>query len=134
MQAVRPYLFFHGQCDEALAFYQHVPGAKVTALMRYEEAPGPSQVPDGWADKVMHASLQIGDTQIWMSDGQGARHLPFSGFSLSLSLRNPVEVEQVFAALADGGRVDMALEKTFWAQRFGMLTDRFGVSWMISCD
>ncbi|MCY1267915.1 3-demethylubiquinone-9 3-methyltransferase [compost metagenome] len=131
---VRPYLFFHGRCDEALAFYQHVFGAKVTALMRYEEAPGPSQVPDGWADKVMHASLQIGDTQVWMSDGRGERHLPFTGFSLAVSLRGPVEAEQAFAALADGGQVDMPMEKTFWAQRFGMLTDRFGVGWMVSCD
>ncbi|GBL59636.1 glyoxalase/bleomycin resistance/extradiol dioxygenase family protein [Pseudomonas sp. R3.Fl] len=130
---VQPYLFFHGQCDEAIAFYQQALGAQLNALMRYEEAPGPLQVPDGWCEKVMHASLQIGQTEVLMSDGRGEHEAPFNGFSLHLALHSVVAAEKAFAALAEEGRVDMPLEKTFWAQRFGMLHDRFGVGWMISC-
>ncbi|SDH65611.1 VOC family protein [Pseudomonas panipatensis] len=130
---VQPYLFFHGQCDEAIAFYQQALGAQLNALMRYEEAPGPLPVPDGWADKVMHASLRIGQSEVFLSDGRGERHAPFCGVSLSLTLHSVVAAEKAFAALAEGGRIDMPMEKTFWAQRFGMLSDRFGVGWMISC-
>lgn len=130
---VQPYLFFHGRADEAIAFYQHALGAQLNALMRFEEAPGPSPVPDGWLDKVMHASLRIGETEVLLSDGRGEHNASFSGFSLHLSLRSVVAAEQAFAALAEEGRVDMPLEKTFWAQRFGMLTDRFGIGWMVSC-
>lgn len=130
---VQPYLFFHGRADEAIAFYQHALGAQLNALMRFEEAPGPSPVPDGWLDKVMHASLRIGETEILLSDGRGEHNASFSSFSLHLSLRSVVAAEQAFAALAEEGRVDMPLEKTFWAQRFGMLTDRFGIGWMVSC-
>ncbi|WP_447746300.1 VOC family protein [Pseudomonas nicosulfuronedens] len=130
---VQPYLFFHGRADEAIAFYQHAVGAQLGALMRYEEAPGPSPVPDGWLDKVMHASLQIGETEVFLSDGRGEHNAAFNGFSLHLALRSVVAAEQAFAALAEEGRVEMPLEKTFWAQRFGMLTDRFGVGWMVSC-
>lgn len=130
---VQPYLFFHGRADEAIAFYQHAVGAQLGALMRFEEAPGPSPVPDGWLDKVMHASLQIGETEVFLSDGRGEHNTAFNGFSLHLTLRSVVAAEQAFAALAEEGRVEMPLEKTFWAQRFGMLTDRFGVGWMVSC-
>ncbi|MBG6288155.1 glyoxalase/bleomycin resistance/extradiol dioxygenase family protein [Pseudomonas nitroreducens] len=130
---VQPYLFFHGRADEAIAFYQHAVGAQLGALMRFEEAPGPSPVPDGWLDKVMHASLQIGETEVFLSDGRGEHNATFNGFSLHLTLRSVVAAEQAFAALAEEGRVEMPLEKTFWAQRFGMLTDRFGVGWMVSC-
>lgn len=130
---VQPYLFFHGRADEAIAFYQHAVGAELGALMRYEEAPGPSPVPDGWLDKVMHASLRIGETEVLLSDGRGEHNTAFNGFSLHLTLRSVVAAEQAFAALAEEGRVEMPLEKTFWAQRFGMLTDRFGVGWMVSC-
>jgi len=130
---VQPYLFFHGRADEAIAFYQHALGAQLNILMRYEEAPGPSPVPDGWMDKVMHASLRIGETEILLSDGRGEHNATFNGFSLHLALRSVVAAEQAFVALAEEGRVEMPLEKTFWAQRFGMLTDRFGVGWMVSC-
>ncbi|QRY79413.1 glyoxalase/bleomycin resistance/extradiol dioxygenase family protein [Pseudomonas sp. PDNC002] len=130
---VQPYLFFHGRADEAIAFYQHAVGAQLGALMRYEEAPGPAPVPDGWLEKVMHASLQIGETEVLLSDERGEHNAAFNGFSLHLTLRSVVAAEQAFAALAEEGRVEMPLEKTFWAQRFGMLTDRFGVGWMVSC-
>ncbi len=131
---VQPYLFFHGRADEAIAFYQRAVGAQLGALMRFEEAPGPSPVPDGWLDKVMHASLQIGETEVFLSDGRGEHNAAFNGFSLHLTLRSVVAAEKAFAALAEDGRVETPLAKTFWAQRFGMLTDRFGVGWMVSCQ
>ena len=131
---VQPYLFFHGRADEAIAFYQRAVGAQLGALMRFEEAPGPSPVPDCWLDKVMHASLQIGETEVFLSDGRGEHNAAFNGFSLHLTLRSVVAAEKAFAALAEDGRVETPLAKTFWAQRFGMLTDRFGVGWMVSCQ
>lgn len=130
---VQPYLFFNGRCEEAIEFYRRALGAEVTMLMRFKEspeAPPPGKVPPGWENKVMHANLRVGDTEVMASDGseQGAR---FQGFSLSLSVRDDAEAERLFAALSDGGQVHMPLAKTFFASSFGMLTDRFGVSWMV---
>jgi PhnB protein len=130
---VQPYLFFNGRCEEAIEFYRRTLGAEATMLMRFREspeAPPPGKVPPGWEDKVMHANLRFGDTEVMASDGceQGAR---FQGFSLSLSARDDAEAGRLFAALSDGGQVQMPLTKTFFASSFGMLTDRFGVSWMV---
>ncbi|AKU13079.1 3-demethylubiquinone-9,3-methyltransferase [Azoarcus sp. CIB] len=131
---VQPYLFFDGRCEEAIAFYRTVLGAEVTMLMRFRESPDPpppGTLPPGSDDKVMHANLSFGDTQVMVSDGQCSGQPGFQGFALTVSLPDVAEVERVFEALADGGRVQMPLEKTFWSPRFGMLADRFGVSWMV---
>lgn len=131
---IEPYLFFEGRCEEAIEFYRSTLGAEVTMLMRFRESPEPPQpgmVPPGCEDKVMHANLRIGDTTVMASDGQCTGKPGFQGFSLSISVPNEAEADRVFAALGDGGQVQMPLAKTFWSPRFGMVADRFGVSWMI---
>ncbi len=131
---IQPYLFFDGRCEEALDFYRRAVGADVEMLMRYRESPDPpppGMVPPGSEDKVMHASLRIGDTVVMASDGCNAGRPSFQGFSLSLSVGDEAEADRVFAALSDGGQVQMPLGTTFFSPRFGMLTDRFGVGWMV---
>jgi PhnB protein len=133
---VQPYLFFDGRCEEAIAFYRGALGAEVTMLMRFKDSPEPQQcpVPPGAEDKVMHASLRIGETTVMASDGRCEGRPSFQGFSLSLSVPDEAEAERLFGALADGGQVQMPLTRTFFASRFGMVADRFGVSWMIHVD
>jgi len=128
---VEPYLFFEGRCEEALDFYSGALDAEVTSLMRFKESPDPNMCPPGAEDKVMHATVRIGDTTIMASDGMSSGNLAFQGFSLSLSLTDKAEAERLFTALSDGGQVQMPLAKTFWSPLFGMVADRFGVSWMI---
>ena len=128
---VEPYLFFEGRCEEALDFYHKALGAEVTALMRFKESPDPDMCPAGAEDKVMHATVRIGHTTIMASDGMSSGHLAFQGFSMCLSLADKDEVARLFTALSDGGQVQMPLAETFWSPLFGMVTDRFGVSWMI---
>ena len=132
--AIEPYLFFNGNCEEAVEFYKKALGAEVLMLMRYKESPEPpppGMVPAGWDNKVMHTTLRIGDANVMASDGcsEGAN---FQGFSLSLALKNESDAGSAFNALADGGKVQMPLGKTFWSPCFGMLTDRFGVGWMVT--
>jgi len=131
---VQPYLFFGGRCQEALEFYRAALGAQVDMLMHYKDSPEPlppDKVLPGWENKVMHATFRIGGTTLMASDGceKGAS---FAGFSLSLAVPTEAEANRAFAALAVGGQVQMPLAKTFWSPRFGMLTDRFGLGWMIS--
>ena len=131
---VQPYLFFDGRCEEAIEFYKGAVGAEVTMLMRFNDSPEPhppGMLPPGAESKVMHASLRIGDSTVMASDGQCLGQANFQGFSLSLSVSNDAEAERLFATLADGGKVCMPLAKTFFSSRFGMVADRFGVSWMI---
>jgi len=128
---VQPYLFFDGRCEQALDFYQKTLGAKVEALMRFKESPNPEMNPPDSGEKVMHACVRIGDTQVMASDGNCTGKPAFQGFSLSINAANPAEAEQRFNALAEGGQVQMPLNKTFFADRFGMVADRFGVSWMV---
>jgi PhnB protein len=131
---VQPYLNFDGRCEEALEFYRRALGAEVTMLMRFKDSPEPPQpgmVPPGAGDKVLHASFRIGETTVMASDcGCGGR-ASFQGISLSLTVPNEATADRVFAALADGGQVQMPLNKTFFSPRFGVVADRFGVSWMI---
>jgi PhnB protein len=132
---VQVYLFFAGRCEEAVDFYKKILGAEVMMLMRFKDSPEPPQagmIPPGSDDKVMHTSLRIGDTIVMASDGRCEGAPSFQGFSLSLTVADEAEAERVFAALAEGGQVQMPLTKTFWSRRFGMLSDRFGVGWMIS--
>jgi len=131
---IQPYLFFDGRCEEAIEFYRRALGAEVTMLMRYKESPEPpppGMVPPGSENKVMHASLRIGAATLMASDGNCAGRPSFQGFSLSLDARDEAEAERLFGALADGGQVQMPLAKTFFSPRFGMVADRFGVSWMV---
>jgi len=131
---VEPYLFFDGRCEEAIEFYRSVLGAEVTALMRFKDSPEPPQpgmVPPGCEDKVMHASFRIGETTIMASDGNCHGRPSFQGFSLSIAAPSNAEAERLFAALGDGGQVQMPMIQTFFSSRFGMVADRFGVSWMI---
>ncbi len=131
---IQPYLMFNGRTEEAIAFYKAALGAEVTMLLRFKEAPEPpppGMIPEGWGDKIMHASFKIGDTELMASDGCQSDGAGFSGISLSLAVTSPEEAEAKFAALAEGGQVTMPLGKTFFSPRFGMLSDRFGVAWMI---
>jgi PhnB protein len=131
---VQSYIFFDGRCEEAVKFYQSALGAEVTMLMRFKDSPDPPQpgmCPPGAEDKVMHASFRVGDTTVLASDGRCQGRPSFQGFALSLTVANDVEADRRFAALADGGQVQMPLRKTFFSSRFGMVADRFGVSWMI---
>ncbi len=131
---VQPYLFFGGRCEEALEFYRTALGAEVDMLMRYKDSPEPQppgMLPPGFENKVMHASFHIGATALMASDGCGESQ-SFAGFSLSLAVPTEAEADRAFAALAEGGQVQMPLGKTFWSPRFGMLTDRFGIGWMVS--
>ena len=132
--SVQPYLTFGGRCQEAVDFYRDALGAEVEMLMRFKESPEPTppgMVPDNWGDKIMHCSLKIGDTVLMASDGCASSEKNFQGFSLSLTAANEAEADRRFAALADRGKVTMPLGKTFFSKRFGMLVDRFGVSWMV---
>ncbi len=131
---VQPYLFFGGRCEEALEFYKTAIGAQVDFLMRYKESPEPmppGMVPPGFENKVMHATFRIAESILMASDGshEGAK---FDGFSLSLAVPTEGEAKRAFAALSAGGAVKMPLTKTFWSPCFGMLTDRFGIGWMVS--
>ncbi len=126
---IQPYLFYNGRCDEAIDFYRAAVGAEVTMLMRFKDSPDPPS--HGVDEKVMHASLRIGNTTVLVSDGQCSGPLSFQGFALSLTVPDDAEAERLFAALGDGGRVQTPLTKTFFTSKFGMLADRFGVLWMI---
>jgi PhnB protein len=126
---IQPYLFFNGRCDEAIEFYRTALGAETTMLMRYKESPQPAS--HGHPDKVMHASLRIGQTTLLVSDGRCSGELSFQGFALSLTVADDAAAERAFAALGDGGQVEMPLGKTFFSSKFGMVTDHFGVLWMV---
>jgi PhnB protein len=132
---VQPYLYFDGRCEEALNFYEKGLGAKVNALMRFKDNPDPTMCgPTGSSEKVMHASFQVGDTQLMASDGNCAGKSKFEGISLTLGVSSTKEAERLFAALADGGQVQMPMTETFFAHRFGMVADKFGVSWMVIAE
>lgn len=133
---IQPYLFFNGRCEEAVQFYTSAIGAEVLMLMRFDEnpePPPPGSMPPGWEKKIMHASLRIGGSVIMASDGCGDGP-EFEGFSLHLALPTEAEAQRAFGALAAGGQVTMPQAKTFWSPCFGMLTDRFGVGWMVSVE
>jgi PhnB protein len=131
---VQPYLFFDGRCDEALEFYKRTLRAEVMMLMRFKDSPEPHQpgmIPPGSETKVMHASFRIGDSTLMASDGRCLGKPNFQGFALSVTVPSDAEADRLFAALGDGGQVQMPMAKTFFSSRFGMVADRFGVSWMI---
>ena len=132
---IQPYLFFNGNCEQAVEFYRKALGAEVQMTMRYKESPEPPKpgmIPPGFENKIMHTSFRIGQTTIMASDGCSPDQAKFEGFSLALSVQNEAEADRAFTALANGGQVKMPLAKTFWSPRFGMVEDKFGVAWMVS--
>ena len=129
--SVQPYLFFDGRCEEAIEFYRKALGAEVGMLMRFKDSPDPAMCTPGVENKVMHANISIGETVVLVSDGRCEGKMNFSGFALSLTVATVAEADRFFAALKDGGTVQMPQAKTFFSPSFGMITDRFGVSWMV---
>jgi PhnB protein len=132
---IQPYLVFHGRCEEAVEFYRTALGATAIELMRFNQAPDPvppGVLDPGFENKIMHGTFRLGDAQIMVSDGGKASPAGFQGFSLAIIVTTPAEADRVFGALAQGGKVGMPLGKTFWSPRFGTVTDRFGVDWMVN--
>ena len=128
---VQPYLFFEGRCEEALEFYKKAIGAEVTAMMRNSDSPDQSDTPPGMENKVLHCNFSVGETQLMASDGMCNGSPKFAGVSLSISVTEASEAERLFAGLSEGGQVQLAMHKTFFAERFGMAADKFGVPWMV---
>jgi PhnB protein len=129
------YLYFNGQCEEAFKFYEQLLGGKIEAMFPHAGTPAEQYVPPGWRDKIMHARLTVGGSVLMGSDAPpGHYHEASKGFSVNIGLQDPEEAERIFHALAENGKVNMPIEKTFWAERFGMLVDRFGIPWMINCE
>jgi PhnB protein len=131
---VQPYLFFDGKCEEALEFYKGAIGAKVDMMMRFKEAPDQSQMQPNTGEKVMHAAFHVGTTQVLASDGHCAGKPSFQGFGLALNAKNDAEAEKLFTAVGKGGQVLQPLTKTFFASKFGMVADKFGIMWMVMAE
>lgn len=130
---IQPYLFFSGRCEEAIEFYRKAIGAEVDMVLHFNESPEPMPpgvLQDGFEAKVMHASFRVGDATILCSDGCDDK-TTFSGFSLALHVPTEAAADRAFAGLAEGGEVQMPLAKTFWSPRYGMVKDKFGISWMV---
>jgi PhnB protein len=131
---ISPYLNFPGSAAEALAMYEKVFGGKVLFSQTFGESPMKDMVPAEWHDKLMHATLQIGDQEIMASDAPPDRYNRPQGFYVSYATTDVAAAERIYAALIEGGQEHMALQQTFWAERFGMLADKFGIPWMINCE
>ncbi|SRR5579872_696686 len=128
-----PYLLFDGNCEEAFEFYEQSFGATIESLTRVEDTPAANQFPAEGRKKIMHGRLKLGDQVLLASDAPPGRYHKPQGFSVSLDIQSAEEAERVFAALAKNGSVTMPIAETFWAQRFGMVNDRFGIPWMVNC-
>lgn len=131
---LNPYLTFDGQCAAAFKFYERNLGGKIEMMMTHGDSPMAEQVSADWRDKIMHARLNLGDRILMGSDAPPDRREAIQGFSMSLSVDSPAEAERVFQALSENGSVRMPLQETFWALRFGMLVDQFGIPWMVNCE
>jgi PhnB protein len=131
---LNPYLSFNGQCEAAFKFYAEVLGGKILATMTYGDTPMVDQTPADWRGKIAHTRMSVGGTLLMGSDSPPDRFEPMKGVTIALGVDDPAEAERVFHALAAGGAVTMPIQETFWARRFGMLTDRFGTPWMINCE
>ena len=131
---LNPYLNFPGICEEAMSTYAKVLGGEMVAMMTYADMPGENSPPDAWKKMIAHARLVIGDNVLMASDAPPDRYKPMQGTSVTLNIDDPAEAERVFNALADGGTVEMPLDETFWAFKFGVLADRFGTRWMVNCE
>ena len=131
---LNPYLVFNGQCGAAFKFYEQCFGGRIEMMMTHGESPMAAQSPPEWRDKIMHVRLAIGDKVLMGSDAPPDRYQKPQGFSISLGIDDPAEAERIFNALSQDATVQMPLQQTFWAARFGMLTDRFGTPWMVNCE
>ena len=131
---VNPYLFFDGQCEAAFQFYHQVLGGELGEMMTFASAPDQSDIAPEWANRIMHTHLDLGKWIIMGSDCPPGQYDMPKGFSVSLQVPDPTEAERIFGALSDSGTIQMPLEQTFWAKRFGMAVDKFGIPWMINCD
>jgi PhnB protein len=131
---LNPYLNFPGTCEEAMTFFAKVLNGNIEAMMRFEGSPMEKNVPPERIKKIMHARIRWGDHTLMASDAAPDRFKPMQGFSVSINLNDTAEAERIFGALTEGGTVEMALQQTFWAKRFGAFTDRFGTPWLINCE
>lgn len=131
---LNPYLVFNGECEAALTFYAECLGGKIEAMLPHAGTPAEAHVPAEWRDKILHARMSIGDDVLMASDAPPGRYEQPKGFSVTLQITDPAEAERVFHRLAEGGTVQMPIQQTFWAARFGMVVDRFGTPWMVNCQ
>jgi PhnB protein len=131
---VTPYLAFNGNCEAAFKVYHQILGGELGDMMTFAGSPAAGEVPPEWGSKIMHTHLDLDNWAIMGSDCPPGQYDRPKGFSVSLQMSDPAEAERIFNALADGGTIQMPLEKTFWAQRFGMTVDKFGIPWMINYD
>lgn len=131
---LNPYLLFDGDCAEAFNFYEETLGGKIEGLHTFAGSPAAEHAPPEWGDKVMHATISIGDYKLMGSDAPPGRYEKPTGISVSISLKDRDKGERIFNALAEGGTTMMPFGKTFWAEGFGMCTDRFGIPWMVNCE
>jgi PhnB protein len=128
------YLVFNGRCEEAFKFYEQSLGGKIAAMFTHAGTPAAEHVPPEWLKKIMHVRLEVGDCVLMGSDAPPDRYKQPQGFSVNIAVEKPEEAERIFGALAEGGTVGMPLQQTFWAARFGMVVDRFGIPWMVNCE
>jgi len=128
------YLFFIGQCEAAFKFYEQCLGGKIETMIRHEGSPAANHVPADWRDKILHARMIVGGVLLMASDAPSDRSQKPQGFSVNLGVKDPAEAERIFHSLAENGTVTMPIGETFWAVRFGMLVDRFGIPWMVNCE
>ncbi len=132
---VNPYLYFGGQCEEAFRFYEKVLGGKIAAMIPHQGSPAEGHVPPEWASKIMHARLTFGENGVLMASDAPPEHFEKpQGFSVNLSVKDPAEADRLYNELSVGGKVSMPIQKTFWATRFAMFSDRYGIPWMINCE
>jgi len=131
---LNPYLTFDGRCEAAFKFYEKVLGGKIEAMMTYGSSPMAEQTQPEWRNKIMHARMTVGDQMLMASDAPPDRHEAMKGIMVTLGIDNPTEAERIFGALSEKGTVQMPIQKTFWAERFGMLVDQFGTPWMVNCE
>jgi PhnB protein len=131
---MNPYLFFSGQCEEAFKFYEKCLGGRITMMVTYLGTPAAQQVPAGFGKKIVHARLVAGDMILMGCDAPPERFSKPQGFSVSLNVDAAAEAERIFHALAENGKVSMPIQKTFWAERFAMFVDQFGIPWMVNCE
>ena len=134
MMQVNPYLSFDGQCEAAFKLYERCFGGKIECMMTHDSRPGEYPVAAEWQKKILHATLRVGDQVLIGADAFPDRYQKPQGFSVTLGLKDQAEAERIFKALAERGTVEMALQETFWAVRFGVLVDRFGIPWTINCE
>ena len=130
---LNPILTFNGQCEEAFKFYQQCLGGNIQTMMTWGDSPMADQVPSEWRDKIIHTTLIVGETTLMGGDAPPDRYEEPRGFSVTININDPAEAERIFHALSEDGTVTMPLQQTFWAARFGMVVDRFGIPWMVNC-